>query len=75
MTHDKDSLPEPHQASIRIRPATSRDVGSVVEFNAALARVTEGKTLATSILQLGVKAVLDNPEHGFISLPKRLLQK
>jgi len=65
MTRAEDSLPEPHQASIHIRHATSYDVDSVMEFNAALARVTEGKTLAPSILQLGVKAVLDNPEHGF----------
>jgi len=65
MTQPQDSLKKNPPASIRIRHATSQDVSSVVEFNAALARETERKTLEPSRLQQGVKAVLDHPEHGF----------
>ncbi len=51
--------------SISIRDATSHDIRAVVEFNAALARETEGKELDLSILQQGVKAVVNNSDLGF----------
>jgi GNAT superfamily N-acetyltransferase len=65
MTHSKESMSDAPNPEIRIRQAILNDVHAVVEFNAALALETEGKQLELSRLQQGVKAVFDNPEHGF----------
>ncbi len=65
MTHSNESRSDAPNPKIRIRQAILNDVPTVVEFNAALALETEGKQLEPSRLQQGVKAVLDNPEHGF----------
>ncbi len=65
MIQAKDCVPEDLQTGIRIRSAKTDDVKAVVEFNAALAHVTEGKKLDPLRLQHGVEAVLHNPDHGF----------
>lgn len=65
MNQVQDSFQEVSPVSIRIRQATSHDVSTVVEFNAALAHETEGKTLELARLRQGVNTVLRNPEHGF----------
>lgn len=65
MSQTKDCVPEALQPGICIRPANSDDVKAIVEFNAGLAQVTEGKKLDPLRLQQGVEAVLHNPDHGF----------
>lgn len=60
------------QPEIRIRQATIKDLDAVVEFNAALARETEGKQLELARLQQGVMAVFNNPEHGFYLIAEAL---
>ncbi len=50
---------------MNIRTANFEDVGSLVEFNQAMALETEGKRLETSVLQSGVEAVLNNEKKGF----------
>ncbi len=44
----------------RVRDATSADIDMLVQFNAAMARETEAKTLDPAILKAGVAAVLPN---------------
>ena len=51
--------------TIILRPATRDDVAIIADFNAAMARETEDKTLDPPTLRAGVSAVLDNPGHGF----------
>ena len=65
MTRSIESIPNSTHPEIRIRPATIHDMQMVVEFNTALARETEGKQLEVSRLHQGVKALFNNPQHGF----------
>lgn len=48
-----------------IRPATAGDITHLVDWNAAMAEETEGKTLDRTVLARGVSAVLDDPARGF----------
>jgi len=50
---------------LRIRAAAADDIDVLVEFNAAMAQETEGKTLDRSVLRAGVAAVLNEPRRGF----------
>lgn len=50
--------------TIAIRPATSADEDIVVEFNCQLAEESEGKQLDRPTVQLGVRAILANPQNG-----------
>jgi len=50
--------------TLRIRPAYPREIGVLVEFNAALARETEGRELDPTRLQPGVEAVFSDPGRG-----------
>lgn len=50
---------------MKIRIADANDVGSLVEFNQAMAYETEGKTLDSSVLGSGVRAVFDDARKGF----------
>jgi ribosomal protein S18 acetylase RimI-like enzyme len=52
-------------SSFAVRAATTADIAVLVEFNAAMARETENKTLDPAILQPGVAAVLAQPQRGF----------
>lgn len=65
MTQSQELKPDVQPLNIRIRHATIKDVQAVVEFNTALASETEGKQLERSRLEQGVKAILDDPHHGF----------
>ncbi len=49
----------------KIRRATIEDISTIVEFNEAMALETEEKILDRSILNSGVKAVFQDPKHGF----------
>jgi GNAT superfamily N-acetyltransferase len=55
----------PMTEPIRIRHAVPADIDILVEFNAAMARETEGKALDPATLRNGVAAVLNEPRHGF----------
>ena len=48
-----------------VRQATWEDLDSLVAFNTAMARETEGKTLDLARLRAGVQAVLGDPGRGF----------
>jgi GNAT superfamily N-acetyltransferase len=50
---------------IRVRRATLDDLETVVAFNAAMARETEGKELELARLRAGVEAVLGDARKGF----------
>lgn len=47
------------------RPATRDDIATIADFNAAMARETESKTLDPATLAAGVSAVFDEPGRGF----------
>ncbi len=48
-----------------IRYALPSDISAVVQFNAAMALETEGKTLDSETLERGVRALFDDPGKGF----------
>ena len=50
---------------IIVRKATESDLNTVVAFNSAMAKETEGKTLDTELLSKGVSAVLAQDGLGF----------
>lgn len=50
---------------IAVRIGQMRDVGTLVDFNVAMAQETEGKTLSRSLVSAGVNTVMQNPGHGF----------
>lgn len=50
---------------IVLRPATRDDIAVIADFNAAMARETEDKTLDLPTLRAGVSAVFDDPGRGF----------
>jgi ribosomal protein S18 acetylase RimI-like enzyme len=51
--------------TFRIRRASAHDIDVLVEFNIAMARETEDKTLDDETLRAGVAAVLAQPARGF----------
>lgn len=53
---------------MRIRLATPADAAVLVEFNAAMALETEGKSLLPEVIGAGVRALLDNSAAGFYVL-------
>jgi GNAT superfamily N-acetyltransferase len=56
---------------IRVRRAVSGDLNTLVEFNAAMAWETEGKTLDPARLRAGVAAVLEQDALGFYLVAER----
>lgn len=54
-----------NQSDFHIRLAESRDLESLVTFNLALARETEGRRLDRALLENGVKAILADSAKGF----------
>ena len=52
-------------SEIQVRRATLDDLETLVEFNAAMAQESEGKTLEPERLRTGVAAVLDDDTRGF----------
>ena len=59
-----DDLPHSHRP-IAIRLAEPADLPRLVDFNAAMARETEGRELERSRLEAGTRAVFDQSERGF----------
>ena len=55
----------PDQDEIRVREAVVGDIGTLVRFNAAMARETEGKSLNLKTLGRGTRAVFESPQSGF----------
>jgi GNAT superfamily N-acetyltransferase len=51
--------------SIQIRPATSDDADTIVEFNRAMALETENRRLDLPTLRQGIRAFLESSEYGF----------
>ena len=58
-------MAEDQPSEIQVRRATSDDLRTLVEFNAAMALETEGMTLDVECLRAGVAAVLDGDSRGF----------
>ena len=58
-------MSENRSSLIQVRRATPQELDTIVEFNAALALESEGKTLELERLKAGVKALLDTPQRGF----------
>ena len=54
-----------------IRPATRTDIPHLVDWNAAMAQETEGKTLDRAVLARGVEGVFDAPRRGFYLVAER----
>jgi GNAT superfamily N-acetyltransferase len=54
--------------SIKVRRASPPDLPCLVQFNASMARETEGKTLDPPTLERGVTAVLEREGLGFYLL-------
>lgn len=54
-----------------VRGASTSDVATLVEFNRALARETEGRELDPHRLQAGVAGLLARPNAGFYLLAER----
>ncbi|MFO0799993.1 MAG: GNAT family N-acetyltransferase [Gemmataceae bacterium] len=57
--------------SVTLRRGTAADAAVVCEFNAALARESEGKELAPAVLAAGVRAVLADPAKGVYTIAER----
>ncbi|SEI73430.1 GNAT family N-acetyltransferase [Frateuria terrea] len=57
--------------SLTIRPATRSDVSHLVDWNAAMARETEAKSLDRAVLARGVTGVFDDPRRGFYLVAER----
>ena len=53
------------QPTIAVREAGHVDIDTLVDFNAALAKETENKSLEPDRLAKGVRAVFESPEKGF----------
>ena len=51
--------------TIQIRRAIPSDINTLVQFNLAMARETENKTLDINTLILGVQSLFQNPQFGF----------
>jgi len=51
--------------ALTVRPAREQDLETLVEFNLALARETEGRELCPRILRSGVQSLLARPQYGF----------
>ncbi|PEN11270.1 GNAT family N-acetyltransferase [Longibacter salinarum] len=56
---------------MKIRTADLSDVETLVEFNQAMAQETEDKSLDTSTLQAGVRALMLDSKKGFYLVAER----
>ncbi len=56
---------------ILVRRAERADVGTLVEFNAAMALETEGKALDRARLAAGTRAVFEDEQRGFYVVASR----
>ncbi len=51
--------------TISVRPAERQDIGSIAEFNVAMAWETEHKNLSPSVIESGATGLLEQPQKGF----------
>jgi GNAT superfamily N-acetyltransferase len=58
-------MEEQPKTDVQVRWAEPQDVNSIVEFNAALALESEGKSLDLDRLRDGVDGIFGHPERGF----------
>lgn len=56
------------RTSFRIRPAELRDIPAIAKYNIALAAETEKVTLDPSVVEAGVRSLLENPAFGFYTV-------
>lgn len=56
---------------LSVRPATSADANTIVDFNAAMAEETEDKGLDRASLAQGVARMLAEPSRGFYLIAER----
>ncbi len=56
------------QANVAIRRATTADAEIISVFNSALARETEARMLDSSLLQAGVRSILNDPSKGWYAV-------
>jgi len=56
---------------IIIRNANKDDIATIVNINSAMAMETEHQSLDTDTAHEGVKALLNNSEHGFYLIAER----
>lgn len=56
---------------LTIRTATRDDADTIADFNAAMARETEGKPLDPATVRAGVAGLLDDPARGFYLVAER----
>ena len=56
------------QANVTIRRATIADAEIISVFNSALARETEARILDRSLLQAGVRSILEDPSKGWYAV-------
>jgi GNAT superfamily N-acetyltransferase len=52
-------------SDIRVRIAEPKDIETIAELNLAMSWETEGKRLDPATLTQGIRAVFENPVHGF----------
>jgi GNAT superfamily N-acetyltransferase len=62
---------KPIMSKPTIRPAVPADIPSLVDWNLAMARETEGRELDRDVLARGVAAVFDDPRRGFYLIGER----
>jgi len=59
-------------SDIQVRRASLEHLDTIVDFNAAMAKETEGKQLNVHLLRPGVQAVLTRNDLGFYLIAERL---
>ena len=52
-------------SNIVARNAREQDIHALTDFNVAMARETENKTLSPTKVRAGMRAVIRHPDHGF----------
>ena len=55
----------PRDEGLLIRLARPEDVSRIRDFNQAMARETEGKSLEDRVISQGVQRIFEEPIHGF----------
>ena len=61
---DEDHNEASSLADCEVRQAEPEDADTLAEFNLAMARETEGRTLEPGVVAAGVRAVLGDPDRG-----------
>jgi GNAT superfamily N-acetyltransferase len=56
---------------VQVRIGAARDIDTIAELNTAMAWETEQRRLDPSIIRQGIRAVMEDPEHGFYVVAER----